>query len=101
MTPLQVLYDSTKKRRIVIFQRANGSYGFEEQRFSDDPHEMAWIPQCKDATSICASAELALAEARGRIALRRCIPKFGRVVLGVCVVMNLWTLSDACRRLLA
>ncbi len=35
------------------------------------------------------------------IALWRSIPKFGRVVLGVCVVMNLWTLFDACRRLLA
>lgn len=68
MTPLQVLYDSTKKRRIVIFQRPNGSYGFEEQRFSGDALEMAWIPQGKHATSVCASVELALAEARGRVA---------------------------------
>ena len=52
----------------MIFQRANGSYGFEEQRFSDDPVEMTWIPQGKYATAICASAELAMAEARGRIA---------------------------------
>lgn len=35
------------------------------------------------------------------VALWRSIPKFGRVVLGVCGVMNLWTLFDACRRLLA
>ena len=28
-------------------------------------------------------------------------PKLGRVVLGVCVVMNVWTLSDACRRFMA
>ncbi|MBK6938729.1 MAG: hypothetical protein IPH13_00790 [Planctomycetes bacterium] len=28
-------------------------------------------------------------------------PKLGRVVLGVCVAMNVWTLFDACRRWLA
>ena len=67
MTPIQILYDSTKTRRIVIFQCADGSCGFEEQRFSDDPLEMTWIPQGKFVTSVCASVEIAMAEARGRV----------------------------------
>ena len=43
MRRIQTLYDKSKKRRVVIFQRDDGSFGFEHQRFSEEPLEMAWV----------------------------------------------------------
>ena len=66
MKPIQTLYDDAKKRRVVIFEREDGSFGFEHQRFSEEPLEMAWIPYEQDCR--CDTPERALAEARGRVA---------------------------------
>jgi hypothetical protein len=66
MKPVQAIYDDSKTRRAVIFQRDDGSFGFEEQKFSDEPRETAWIPvgrrDCR-----CDTIERALAEVRGRV----------------------------------
>jgi hypothetical protein len=51
------------------FKRNDGSFGFEEQWFSDEPFELVWCsfgkpprPNCH-----CDSEERAVFEARGRI----------------------------------
>jgi hypothetical protein len=73
MKRLQTIYDQSQKRRVIIFGREDGSYGFEHERFSDDPLEMAWIPYGPDCR--CDTAERALAEARGRVSwLSEAIP---------------------------
>jgi hypothetical protein len=41
---VRVIPDAAAKRRIVIFQRCSGTYGFEEQRFLDGPLEYRWLP---------------------------------------------------------
>jgi hypothetical protein len=66
MNAIHTIYDDTKKRRVIVFQRDNGSFGFEEQRFSNEPLEMAWIPFGRYSLSLCDTSERALAEARGR-----------------------------------
>jgi hypothetical protein len=65
MKTLQTIYDDSGKRRVVIFQRDDGSFGFDAEHFSDEPLEMAWLPSGFD--SRCDTAERALVEARGRV----------------------------------
>lgn len=65
MKTIQTIYDGSRKRRVVIFQREDGSFGFDAEFFSDEPLEMAWLPSGFD--SRCDTADRALAEARGRV----------------------------------
>jgi hypothetical protein len=69
MKTVQTIYDDAKKRRVVIFMRDDGSFGFEEQWFSDDPQEMAWCPFGRPPrpNCHCDTEERAVFEARGRI----------------------------------
>lgn len=67
MTTIQTIYDDAKKRRVVIFQRDDGSFGFSEERFADEPQEQAWIPVGRYSTSHCDTAAGALGEARDRV----------------------------------
>ena len=62
---LQTIYDNSGKRRVIIFQRDDGSFGFDAEHLSDELLEMAWLPSRFD--SHCDTAERALAEARGRV----------------------------------
>ena len=68
MTPVQTIYDAAKAKRVVIFQREDGSFGFEEEHFSAEPLERAWIPFGRYSISYCDTAERAIAEACGRVA---------------------------------
>jgi hypothetical protein len=70
MKTIQIIYDTDKKRRVIFFESDDGSFGFEEQRFSDEPLEMAWIPVGKppQPNCHCDTAERASSEARGRVA---------------------------------
>jgi hypothetical protein len=54
-------------RRVLIIQRSNGSYGFEEERFSAEPEEHTWLPFGRRSYSICDSEDAAVREACGRI----------------------------------
>ena len=66
----RVIYDSERKRRVRIFGSPEGSYSFIEEKFSDEPREMCWIPQTyRRSLPICSSFEIAMREARGRIEL--------------------------------
>jgi len=55
------------KRRVLIYERSDGDFEFEEQKFSDDPLEMSWMPISRRRKSTCDSAETAEREARDRI----------------------------------
>ena len=64
---LHTFTDQSGKRRVLIVQRDNGAYGFEEEHWSDEPLEHCWIRQGQYPFSICDSEETALREAVGRI----------------------------------
>ena len=59
------LYSRDGLRRVDIFQRPDGTFGFEELRF--DAALDAWVPFGRYSTAFVDTAERALAEARGRI----------------------------------
>jgi hypothetical protein len=69
MKTVQTIYDITMERRVVVFECDDGSFGFEEQRFSHGPLEMCWIPVGKPPRPNCHydTAERATFEARGHI----------------------------------
>jgi hypothetical protein len=60
-------YDPERKRRVVLWHR-NGFYTFQAEKFSDAPLEMCWVHDFPMPNSICATYEIALCEAKGRIA---------------------------------
>jgi hypothetical protein len=55
------------KRKVQVFRRADGTFGFESLRFSEDPQEMSWVPQGRLSLCIAVSAEVAEREARARV----------------------------------
>ena len=65
MKTIQTIYDDSRKNRVIVFQRDDGSFGFDAEHFSDEPLEMAWLSSGFD--SRCDTAEHALSEARGRV----------------------------------
>lgn len=64
---VDILTHQSGKLRVIIFQRDDGSFGFEDQKFSDEPLEMCWIPRGRYSESFCDSAARATAEAHGRV----------------------------------
>lgn len=52
-------------RRVELFRRADGTYGFEESVWAED--EQCWIPVGGYVMSITDSLESAEREARGRV----------------------------------
>jgi hypothetical protein len=66
-TVLRKIVDPTGKHRVLILQRANGSYGWEVEQWSDEPLEQCWIRPEQYPFSICGSEEIALREALGRV----------------------------------
>jgi hypothetical protein len=60
--------DASGKRRCTVFACGDGSCSFQEEKFSDDPMEMCWLPLTwRRSQPICATFEIALREARGRV----------------------------------
>jgi hypothetical protein len=62
----QVL-SSSGKERVIIYRRENGTFGFEEERWSSDPNEQCWISFGNYSYCICGSEEEAIREALGRV----------------------------------
>jgi len=52
---------------VLIYERSDGHFEFEEEKFSDDPLEMCWLPISRRRKTICESAEKAEHEARDRV----------------------------------
>jgi hypothetical protein len=55
------------KRRVLLFQRQNGTWGFAVERLSEDPLEGSRVPDGRYSEAFFDSEETALAEARGRV----------------------------------
>lgn len=65
---VRTIYSRDRLRRVEIFQRDDGSFGFKEDRFSDDPFERCWIDfAVRHSESFCPSEAIALREVIGRV----------------------------------
>jgi hypothetical protein len=62
------LLSADGRRKVKIFRRVNGTFGFSVWHFSDEPLEMAWIPAGYYSESFTPDAESAEREARSRVA---------------------------------
>ena len=54
-------------RKVEIFRREDGSFGFEALRFSEEPPEHCWIPYGRFSECFASEEQTAESEARGRI----------------------------------
>jgi len=61
----QTLSSRDGSRKVEIFERPNGTFGFTELKYSDE--EDAWFPVGKYSESIVHSLDAAVAEACGRV----------------------------------
>ena len=59
------IWDEEKTRRVDIYQRDEGNFGFED--LSYDSEEDAWIPKAGYSESFTESLEAAIREARARV----------------------------------
>jgi hypothetical protein len=64
---LKEIFSSDFKRKAIIFQREDNSFSFEEQKFSEEPLELCWIPIGKYSISYFDNAVKAEQEAKSRI----------------------------------
>ena len=67
MKIVKELVASDGTRKVQIFQRENGTFGFEALRFSDDPLEMCWIPEGRFSLCFADEVQIAEREARDRV----------------------------------
>jgi hypothetical protein len=63
--PVRTIFSGDRTRQVVIFRRSDGTFGFEELRFSEE--EAEWISHGRYSVSFTHSEEAALAEARSRV----------------------------------
>jgi hypothetical protein len=66
-TIVRELLASDRKRKVQIFRRDDGSFGFDSLVFSEDPLEMCWIPHGRFSQCFASSLEIAEREARVRV----------------------------------
>jgi hypothetical protein len=67
---VRTIYSRDRLRRVEIFQRNDGSFGFKEDQFSDDPFERCphWDHYAiRHSESFCPSEAIALREVIGRV----------------------------------
>ena len=55
------------KRKVEIFRRHNGTYGFTVLRWSEEPLEKCWVPFGRYSECFALDAATAEAEARSRV----------------------------------
>ena len=60
---MQEIYDQDEERRVVILQRGDGTFFYEEEYFSKHEYEMCWIPKKQQTIGFYDSQETALREA--------------------------------------
>ena len=61
----QTFVKSDGARRVEIFRRDDGTFGFEEMRFGAE--ERTWFPVGRYSTAVIDSLDNAIREARGRV----------------------------------
>ena len=62
---LQTIWNADKTRRVDIFERADGSFGFEESHYGID--EQSWVSYGRYSESFTDTSEAAIREARARV----------------------------------
>jgi len=62
---VETIWNADKTWRVDIWQRADGSFGFEELHFDSD--ELAWVPFGHYSESFSETSEDAIREARTRV----------------------------------
>jgi hypothetical protein len=65
---IRTLWSADRKSRVNVFRRADGSFGFLEERYSDIEFEKYWIPYFGETESFCATEDIAMREATSRVA---------------------------------
>src|SRR5437868_738327 len=66
MDSLPIFFNADRSRRVLILWNSDGTFGFREERWSDEPLENCWIPS-RWPNSHCNSVKTAVLEAVGRI----------------------------------
>ncbi|MCH7728520.1 MAG: hypothetical protein IH991_18870 [Planctomycetes bacterium] len=64
---VDTIYDEDRKRRVQVFQRDDGTFGYCEEHFSDYPNEDCWIPRRQQIESFCDTLETVMREVHGRV----------------------------------
>ena len=64
-TTIKTIFSTDRVRKVELFRRSDGTFGFEEWRFDSD--EDTWLPFGRRSLAICDSADKAEYEARDRI----------------------------------
>lgn len=67
MKIIKELFSCDGTRKVEIYQREDGSFGFGSMYFSDDPREMSWCPLGGFSACYAENASIAEREARGRV----------------------------------
>ena len=66
-TVLKILAHPDRKNRVLIVRRQNGMFGFEAEKWSDEPLELCWMRSTQNPFGLFDSAETAEREARAHI----------------------------------
>lgn len=64
---VQEIYSQDKKHRVVILERADGTFFYEEEHFSKQETELCWIPKKRQTIGFYETYETALREAIANI----------------------------------
>jgi hypothetical protein len=67
MEVLHSIYSSDRQQRVVFYANADGSIGFREERYSDEPDERCWISGLEPGSRL-ENLAAAIAEAACRVA---------------------------------
>jgi hypothetical protein len=65
LSVVHTIWNAGKTRRVDVFQRADGTFGFEQ--WSYDIEEQSWVPFGRHSYSFMDSKETAIREARSRV----------------------------------
>jgi hypothetical protein len=63
---VKVIHHPDGNRRVIIFQRRDGTFDFEEERFWEE--EDSWAPLRKETATVTDTLDRALEEVKGRVA---------------------------------
>jgi len=66
-TVVKKILSADKGRKVEVFRREDGSFGFDELHFSSVPNEQSWISVGKYSQCVAPDLSTAEKEARGRV----------------------------------
>ena len=64
---IRTIYSADRLKRVSVFRRDDGTFGFLEEYFSEAPREQCWVPKFQSTESFCPSENVALTEIFGRV----------------------------------